>query len=102
MDEILTYFAALGFEETDIEDGLTALCLEDPATGDYVLLTDDEGIFPDSLNVPLILARYSPENVFLWSVGFKNAAAFKAIWPLGGSFAEKIDQVQTRRDPDPV
>lgn len=99
-EEMLAYFAELGFEETEIEDGLTALCFEESPDGSYVLLTDEEGSWPGSLDVPLTLACYSPENAFCWSVGFKTAATFKAVWTSGGSFAEKIARVQSLREPE--
>ena len=71
-NEILAYFAGLGFEETEIEDNLTALCFEESPEGEYVLLTDEEGKLPESLTVPLTLACYSAKSAFLWSIGFKD------------------------------
>ena len=72
--QVLDFFAALGFEEIEIEDELTALCYEESPEGEYALITDEEGSLPDSLKVPLMFACYSAEGAFLWSTGFKNAA----------------------------
>jgi len=93
----MDFFAALGFEEIDIEDGLTALCYEETPEGEYVLITNEEGTLPHSLEVPLMLAGYSSEGAFLWSTGFKNSAQFKEIWSSAETYAEKIEKVQAHR-----
>ena len=96
-NEISVYFTELGFEETEIEDNQTALCFEEAPEGEYVLLTDEEGKLPASLTAALTLACYTAENAFLWSVGFKDAARFQAVWSQGSTYAEKIRQAHPQR-----
>ena len=95
--QVLDFFAVLGFEEIEIEDGLTALCYEESPEGEYALITDEEGSLPDSLKVPLMFACYSAEGAFLWSTGFKNAAHFKETWSNTHTYAEKLQAIQTYR-----
>ena len=95
--QVLEFFAVLGFEEIDIEDGLTALCFEESPDSEYALITDEEGSLPNSLEIPLMLACYSPEGAFLWSTGFKNAAHCKELWSSGNTYAEKLQKIQVYR-----
>lgn len=95
---VLEYFASLGFEEIPIEDGLTALCYEEDAEGEYALVTDEDGSLPAALDVPLMLACYTGGGVFLWSTGFKNAAQFREVWSSGTTFAEKLQSAQRHRE----
>lgn len=91
--EVSAFFVDLGFEEIEIEDHATALCFEEAPDGEYVLLTDEEGNQPDSLTLPLILACYSANNAFLWSVSFKNATQFKTLWSQNTTYAEKTRRI---------
>ena len=93
----LDYFAALGFEEIPIEEGLTALSFEDGPDGEYALITNEDGSLPQSLEAPLLLAFYSAEGAFLWSTGFKNAEQFKPIWLNATTYAEKKLAAQQHR-----
>ena len=95
--QVLDFFAALGFEEIEIEDGLTALCYEESPEGEYALITDEEGSLPDSVKIPLMFACYSAEGAFLWSTGFKNASHFKEIWSTETTYAEKLQAIQAYR-----
>ena len=95
--QVLDFFVAMGFEEIDIEDGLTALSHEESPDGEYALITDEEGSLPDSLNIPLMFACYSAEGAFLWSTGFKNAAHFKELWSSDTTYAEKLQAIQAYR-----
>lgn len=92
------FFGALGFEETEIEDGLTALCFETDAAGSYALVTDEEGAVPESLKRGVIFACYTPEGAFEWSAGFKNAYVFRDVWAGPATAAEKVDAVSRRRE----
>jgi hypothetical protein len=89
----LGFFQNLGFEEIDIEDNLTALAVDFDTDG-YALITDDEGNLPESLNQFLIFAFYSAEGAYHWSVGFKNAHAFKDIWSNGATNSQKCDAIR--------
>ena len=83
---VLDYFTALGFEMIPIEEGLTALSVEEAPDGEYALITDEEGSLPDSLDIPLLLACYSGEGAYLWSTSFKNAAQFTEIYTFAMRF----------------
>ena len=98
--EVSAFFAALGFEEIEIEDQAMSLCFEEAPDGEYVLLTDEEGNQPASLAIPLILACYTANNAFLWSASFKNAAQFKTIWSQNTTYAEKIRRIQPQTEAD--
>lgn len=95
---VLDYFIALGFEEIPIEEGLTALSLEESPEGEYSLITDEDGTLPKSLEGPLMLAFYTSQGAFLWSTGFKNVAQFKEIWSQGETYAEKLKAAQRHRE----
>ena len=95
---VLDYFTALGFEMIPIEEGLTALSVEEAPDGEYALITDGEGSLPDSLDIPLLLACYSGEGAYLWSTSFKNAAQFTEIWSQGETYAEKLQAAQRHRE----
>ena len=95
---VLDYFTALGFEMIPIEEGLTALSVEEAPDGEYALITDEEGSLPDSLEVPLLLACYTGKGAYLWSTSFKNAAQFMEIWSQGETYAEKLQAAQRHRE----
>ncbi|MCX7779722.1 MAG: hypothetical protein N2491_02250 [Negativicutes bacterium] len=97
MMNILNFFAPLGFAETEIEDGLTALFYETDAAGGYLLVTDAEGIIPADLKRPVVAALYSPEGAFQWSVSFKNAQVFKDIWSAAAEPAGKLEALLKHR-----
>lgn len=96
--EMLDYFSTLGFEAIPIEDGLTALCFEEGPDGEYALITNEDGIIPDSLKGPLLLSFYTDKGAFLWSTGFKGALQFKEIWATGTTYAEKLQAAARHRD----
>lgn len=95
---IRDFFAALGFEEIPIEEGLTALSFEESPEGEYTLVTDEDGGLPQALDNPLLLAGYSAEGAFQWSTGFKNADQFQDIWASGQTYAEKMQAIQKHRE----
>ncbi len=92
------FFAALGFEEIEIEDGLTALCCETDEAGGYALVTDDGGAVPENLKQAVVFACYTPEGAFMWSAGFKHADVFRDVWAKPATVAEKVDAVRKRRE----
>lgn len=92
------FFAALGFEETDIEDGLTALFFETDPQGGYALVTDEEGAVPENLKRGVIFACYTPEGAFEWSAGFKNAYVFRDIWAAAETAEGKLDAIRKYRE----
>ncbi len=92
------FFAALGFEETEIEDGLTALCCETDEDGGYALVTDDEGAVPENLKRAVVFACYTPEGAFAWSAGFKHAYVFRDVWAKPATVAEKVAALRKRRE----
>ena len=97
-ESVLDFYGALGFEETDIEDGLTAFYLEIDSQGSYVLITNDEGGIPESLKQPVIFACYTPEGAFQHSASFKNSYVFKEIWSSAQTVEQKLDAIQKRRE----
>ncbi len=97
-DNVMEFYEALGFEETRIEDGLTALFFEVSPEGIYGLLTSEEGTIPESLRQTVIFACYTPESSFLWSASFKNSYVFKDIWSEAQTPQHKLDAVQKHRE----
>lgn len=95
---VLDYFSGLGFIEIPIEDELTAWSYEYGPDGEYALITDEDGLPPNSLELPLVLAFYTPEGSYLWSTGFKNAAQFQEVWSRGDDYAAKQQAAQEHRD----
>lgn len=92
-ENVLEFFQSLGFEEIDIEDGLTALSVEFAPAGNYALITNEEGTLPEKLRQNLIFAYYTPEGAYQWSTGFKNAYIFNEIWSTGESLDQKCNAV---------
>lgn len=74
------FFAALGFEEGAIEDGLTALIYEPSEDGAYAIISDENGNIPTDLKARAILACYTPDGAYDWSINFKSARLFKEKW----------------------
>lgn len=97
-ENILDFYEGLGFEETAIEDGLTALSFEIDPQGSYVLLTDEEGAVPETLRQTVVFACYTPEGAFQWSASFKNSYVFKDIWSESQTTEQKLDAIQKRRE----
>lgn len=97
-DTLFDFYEQLGFEEAEVDDGLTALFQEIDADGGYVLITDEDGAIPDSLKQAVILACYSPEGSYEWSATFKNSQAFQAAWSSDLPIAEKLTAIQTSRE----
>jgi predicted lactoylglutathione lyase len=98
MNDILDFYEAIGFEEIEIEDKLTALCCEIDESGSYVLLTDDNGAFPAALKQQVLFTLYSPEGSFQWSTSFKNADEFKELWQEATAPKEKLEAIRKYRD----
>lgn len=94
-ENVLDFFQALGFEEIEIEDGLTALAAELNPDGSYALITSEEGALPERLKQFLLFACYRPDGAYRWSVGFKNALVFKEIWSQGETTEQKFEAVRT-------
>jgi hypothetical protein len=93
-ENVLEFLQALGFEEIDIEDGLTALSVEFGPEGNYALITSEEGTLPEKLKQLLVFAYYTPEGAYQWSVSFKNAYVFQDIWSTGESLGQKCEAVR--------
>lgn len=93
-ETVLAFFQELGFEEIDIEDGLTALSVELTLDGCYALVTNQEGGMPEILRQPFVFAWYTPEGAYQWSVVFKNAYVFKDTWSQGDTIEQKFDSVR--------
>lgn len=97
-ENALEFYQALGFEEIDIEDGLTALFIETGPDESYALITDDNGALPDHLRKTVIFACYSPAGSFLWSASFKNSFLFKETWLQAEDIAGKLAAIQLHRE----
>lgn len=97
-ESVLTFYEDLGFEETAIEDDLTALSLEVDPQGSYALITDEEGAVPETLKQAVVFACYTPEGAFQWSASFKNSYVFKDIWAGSQPTEQKLDAIQKRRE----
>lgn len=95
-ESVLDFYKPLGFEMTDIEDDLTALSFEIDPEGSYVLLTNEEGVLPETLKQSVIFAYYTPEGAYQWSASFKNSYVFKDIWSGSQSTEQKLDAIQKR------
>lgn len=95
--EIMEYYASLDFEETEIEDGLTALAFEFSEDESYALLTNEDGAIPENLKQRVVFAYYTSEGVFQWSMGFKNSFVFKDIWSEPQTPQEKLATMQKYR-----
>lgn len=97
-ESVLDFYEPLGFEETDIEDGLTALYFEIDPQGSYALITNDEGSVPATLKQAVVFACYTPEGAFQQSASFKNSYVFKDIWSGPPTVEQKLDAIQKRRE----
>lgn len=98
-ENVLDFYKELGFEEIDVEDGLTAFFIETAPDGSYALLTDDNGAMPLHLRkVVVVFACYSPAGAFLWSASFKNSFLFKDIWLQSEDIAGKLTAIKLHRE----
>lgn len=97
-ETIITFYAALGFEETEIDDGLLVPGIELTPAGNYALITDDEGTVPKSLNQGIIFAYYTAEDSYLWSASFKSSAAFKELWTGVQTNEARLDAIRQHRE----
>ncbi len=101
-NSLLEFYETLGFEETEIEDGLIVLGIELTPEGNYALLTDKEGTMPQKLDQTVIFAYYSPEDAFLWSVSFKNSTVFKEIWTKSSTTEDRLADITNHRQANEV
>ena len=97
-ENVMDFFTTLGFEETDIEDGLTALFFELNSDGSYALITDESGSIPISVEQSLVFACYSSEGAYLWSASFKNAELFKSLWLKPATLDQKLTTIKEYRE----
>ncbi|SMC76694.1 hypothetical protein [Sporomusa malonica] len=96
---ILEFYEALGFEETETDDGLIVFGIELTQEGSYALLTDAEGTMPKNATQEIIFAYYTPDDSFLWSASFKNSAVFKELWTGAQTAEARVDAiVQYRKE----
>lgn len=96
-DSVADFFAALGFEEVEIEDNLTVLGIDADADENYILLTDEEGAMPATLRQRIVLAYYTADGAYQWSVGFKNAYLFKEVWSSCTDLIARVAALQQYR-----
>ena len=101
-ENILEFYETLGFEEVEVDDGLSALFFETAEDGSYALVTDEDGAVPDSLKKPVTLASYSAAGAFSWSAGFKNSLVFKEIWAQEETTDGKLKAVQKHREENEI
>lgn len=95
-EAVTEFFQALGFEKSDIADErevLTFLEVDLPPAG-YALISDEEGMPLQSLEQRLIFAYYRQDGAYQWSVGFKNASAFQAVWPADAAPEQKLAAIR--------
>ncbi|WP_371381497.1 hypothetical protein [Sporomusa aerivorans] len=97
-ESVLDYYAALGFEETEIDDNLIVLGIELSPEGIYALLTDDEGIMPVNLHKPVMFACYTPDGSYQWSASFKNSAQFKELWTSVQATEDRLAAITRHRE----
>ncbi|MDR3564396.1 MAG: hypothetical protein P4N59_23575 [Negativicutes bacterium] len=97
-DNLLAFYEDLGFEMIDIEDDLSALSFDLDQSGNYALVTNEEGSMPESLREIILFACYTPEGSFLWSTSFRNSYLFKEAWDTGATPEEKLVAIQKHRD----
>lgn len=97
-DSIIEFYETLAFEETETDDGFTALSCETDQEGNYVLVTDDDGSMISSLDQPLLFTYYTAEGSFQWSTGFKNSYLFKDYWSKADLAEEKLKIIRDFRD----
>lgn len=97
-ENVMEFYETLGFEETEVDDGFTALFFELAPEGIYALITDEDGAIPQSLKQSVILACYSPEGAFLWSTSFKNSYLFKDCWSEAPAPELKLDALLKYRE----
>lgn len=95
-NEIMEYYESLDFEETEIEDGLTALAFEFSQDGSYALLTNEDGAIPENLKQRIIFAYYTHDGAFQWSISFKNSYVFKDVWTESQSPDHKLNTMLKR------
>ena len=98
MDNVLSFYQELGFEEIDIEDNLTALFIETGEDGSYALLTDDNGEMPKQLRQTVFFACYSAAGAFQWSASFKNSFLFKDTWLRSDTITDKLEALRLHRE----
>jgi hypothetical protein len=96
-ENLFDFYETLGFEETDIEDGLTALFFELDSGGSYSLITNEDGAIPETLKERVVFACYSPDGAFLWSVGFKNSYVFRDTWAGSETAGQRLAAVEKYR-----
>jgi hypothetical protein len=94
---VLDFYAELGFEETQIEEGLMALCIEISPEENYGLLTNDNGNVPETLREPVIFACYTQAGSFLWSTSFKNSYLVQETWIQEQELSKKFEAVKDYR-----
>lgn len=95
--EVTGFYETLGFEEMEIEDGLTALAFEFSPDESFALLTDEDGAIPDNLKQRVIFAYYTAEGIFRWSIGFKNSHVFQNVWSEQATPERKLAMMQNYR-----
>ena len=97
-DNLLEFYQALGFEETEIDDGQMVLGIELTPEGAYALLTDAEGLMPKNPKQEVIFAYYTPEDSYLWSASFKNSTVFKELWNQSPTTETKLATIVKHRE----
>ncbi|MEG6584700.1 hypothetical protein [Dendrosporobacter sp. 1207_IL3150] len=96
-DNINEFYGQLGFEQIEVEDRLTALFIEVSPDGEYALVTDDNGVMPETLKQTVVFACYTSEGAFLWSTSFKNSYLLRDAWSENQPIEEKFLAVKNKR-----
>lgn len=95
---LIELYESLGFEQVETEDGQAALGIELSPEGKYGLVTDSEGVLPQTLKQEIVFACYSPEDSFLWSASFKNTDTFRELWASAAAAEDKLAAIIKHRE----
>lgn len=94
---VLTFYEELGFEEIEVDDNLTALFYELTEEGTYALITNDDGLMPESLEDVVIFACYREDGAYIWSASFEDSHDFAGLWQAGNDVEEKLAAIERHR-----
>lgn len=96
MDNIIDFYETLGFEEIEF-DGQPVLFLELDDEGNYAIVTDEDGVMPETVTRPVLFSVYNYTDAFQWSVTLEDSVFLADLYKRCPDLTDVLKNLQEYR-----
>ena len=95
-DTIELLYEKLGFEIASIDD-MDTLFLEIEENGDYATVTNDYGLFPESVDEAIVFSVYNDDDSFQWSVTLPSSLDLEEVFTQADDLTDVLETLKSIR-----